>query len=161
MNNDDLCTVLVSSCDAYEEIWELFLKALKAEWPDRPWPLVLSTETKYYNDKDLNVKTFGFYKQGENPPWGELLLKHLNAIKTKYVCFMIDDYILESKVDQSRLDQVIDWLEKDNKIAVFSFFCVKDKKTFATTNICILKNVHKMESIDLTVNARFGGVNGL
>lgn len=45
MERRDLCTVVINSCDGYADIRVAFLTLLDRYWPDRPWPLVLNTET--------------------------------------------------------------------------------------------------------------------
>ena len=47
---DNSVTILVSSCDLYEDAWYPFFKLLKIQWPEcEQYRIVLNTETKTYN----------------------------------------------------------------------------------------------------------------
>ena len=120
MNRD--CTVVVSSCDAYEDTWYPFFKILENQWPDCPYPIVLNTESKHFSYKDMDIKTFNFYKPGKKVPWGKRLIKTLKNIDSEYILFMLDDFYLLNAVDQKRIDECIKWMEEDKNIAVFSFW---------------------------------------
>jgi len=47
------CTILVNSCDKYEDAWYPLFKIMKAEWKDRKWPIVLNTESKTFDYEDM------------------------------------------------------------------------------------------------------------
>lgn len=95
------CTFLVSSCDKYEEAWHPYFSLLMKNWPDCPFDVVLSTESKKYTE--YNVRTIN--KSGN---WGERLIYVLNEIQTPYVIFSLEDFFLQRKV---RSDRVVDCLE--------------------------------------------------
>lgn len=116
------CTVIVSSCDKYEDTWYPFFKILKEEWPDRPYPIVLITESKSFDYEDMNIRTLCLYKPDQRVSWGRLLKRTLMRINTEYILFMLDDFFLFDRVDQKRIEQCIDWMDNDKNIAVFSFY---------------------------------------
>lgn len=128
MNNK--ATVLVNSCDTYEDCWYPFFKLLKKYWPDRKFPIVLNTESKIFEYEDMNIKTLNVldkYKN-KNISWSRRLKDVLKRIDSKYIIFMMDDFFIMDYVDTKKLDKVINWMEQDNNIAVFSFFRVEDEK---------------------------------
>lgn len=126
MNN--LCTVLVNSCDSYEDTWMPFFTLLKKYWPDCKFPIALNTETKQYQFSGLNIKSINLNKKlrKKNISWGKRLKETLKSIDTKYIIFMLDDFFLFDYVDSKKIDEVIAWMENDSKIGVFSFFRVED-----------------------------------
>lgn len=125
---DKTCTVLVNSCDSYEDTWYPFFKLFKKYWPDCKYPIVLNTETKQFQYEDLNIKTINVFDKykNKNIAWGKRLRDVLNRIDSKYILFMLDDFFLMDYVDSKRVDEVINWMEEDKDIAVFSFFRVED-----------------------------------
>lgn len=125
MQKEDLCTVLVNSCDAYNDAWEPFFKLFKKYWPDCKFPIALNTETKKYSYMDLNIKA---YNTKLNIPWSKRLKSVLKRINSKYIIFLLEDFFLMDFVDSKRIDEVIEWMEKDPSVAVFSFFRVEDDK---------------------------------
>lgn len=126
MKENNLCTILVNSCDKYDDTWEPFFKLFKKYWPDCKFPIVLNTETKNYKYPGLNIKTLNVLGKKKNIQWGKRLKSVLKRIDSKYVIFMLDDFFFMDYVDSKRLDEVINWMEKDDNIGVFSFFRVED-----------------------------------
>lgn len=108
-------TLLVNSCDAYSDVWDLFFKALQVQWPDCKFPVVLLTESKSYSGypglKVINVN---------NPCWGARYKKALKEIQTPYIFPVLEDFVLQEKFTNENLFvQVIKWLDENPDIGVF------------------------------------------
>lgn len=116
------CTLLVNSCDAYEDLWVPFFTILMHRWKPIPYPIVLNTESKSFSFPNLSIRTFQFYDEKDSIPWGERLIKTLQHIDTEYVLCMLDDFFLLEDVDQARIDECMRWMDEDHNIAVFSFW---------------------------------------
>lgn len=121
MDKRDICTVLVNSCDSYEDTWEPFFKIFKIQWPDCPYPIVLNTESKKYVDEGLNVKCPNNFGETDKIPWGKRLIGVLKSIESEYVIFLLDDFFFTGRVDQDRINECIRWMDEDKSISVFSF----------------------------------------
>lgn len=111
------CTLLISSCDKYEDLWYPFFELLKKYWPNLNMPIVLNTESKVYKHKGFDIKCYSFYNN-ENVQWSKRLYDHLEKINTKYILFMLDDFFITDYVDDRKLEQYFDIIDKDDKIAV-------------------------------------------
>lgn len=112
------CTVVVSSCDEYKDVWDACFKIMSIEWPDLAYPVVLLTEKEDYQSKDIDVDVF---QAGRVMPWGNRLRLCLKNIDTKYVVLLLDDFYPLERVDQPRIEQCISWMNKNPNIAVFTF----------------------------------------
>lgn len=123
---DKDCTVLVCSCDSYEDAWEPFFKLFDKYWPDCPYDVILNTESKKYSGSD-KVKCFEFYKKDEKVFYGERLLKHLNMINSDYILILMDDFFFRKTVDQNKIEFCLNELKNHSDIAVFSFDAVRDE----------------------------------
>lgn len=121
------CTILVCSCDDYMDCWPPFFHLLKKYWPDCPYDIVLNTESEVFTIDGLHVVCHQFYNKGENVPYGERLLRHLNAIDTPYIFILMDDFFLRKEVDTAKIQFCIHELERNSDIAVFSFDSVRDE----------------------------------
>lgn len=108
----DDCVILVSSCDKYSELWSPFFKLLEENWPE------LNT-----THKDLKVYLLANKKSYTSPKvqminipneisWSDNMLVALDKIDAKYVILFLDDYWLNSKVDQKRLDEIFATMRK-------------------------------------------------
>lgn len=119
------CTMVVSTCDKYDDTWEAFFKCVKKNWPKFDMPIILNTESKEYKLDGLDIRSYKMFKN-QNVPWGKRLKEHLKKVDTEFVFFMLDDYFLVEKVDTKMIEQCIKWMKKDDNIAVFSFHRVDD-----------------------------------
>lgn len=120
-DNFDNCTLLVSTCDSYSDLWEPFFTVLRNEWPNLDYPIVLNTESKSFDFEGYDIKTFNIYKGGESVPWGKRLRETLKLITTDYIILMMDDVFLYDKVDSDRIKKCIGWMDKNKRISCFCF----------------------------------------
>ncbi len=118
-------TILVNSCDSYEDCWYPFFTLFEKYWENCPYDMVLNTETKSYFSSKLNVRQFNSPKL-KNMAYGGRMFYHLQKIKTPYVLLLLDDFFLRDYVDMPKIEQILSWMKKDKNIAVFSFANVKD-----------------------------------
>ncbi len=110
-----LCSVLVNSCDGYEEAWLPFFKLFYRFWPDCPFDIYLATQTKKFDDPKINViNTVG-------GAWSERLNKALKQINTPYVLFFLEDYFLLAPVKQKEMLKYLNYIVNDRNIGAFYF----------------------------------------
>ena len=114
-------TIVVFSCDGYEDVWNPFFTLMDKYWKNCKYDVVLNTESKEYHEtfENLNIRTLNLYKSGQKVPYGKRVIEHLKAIDTEYVITLMDDFFIRSEVDQEVLEQVMDWMDADKKIASF------------------------------------------
>lgn len=113
------CTILVNSCDAYEVLWKPFFFVLRDSWKNLDYKIILNTETKHFSMEGLDITTLSLGEENPDRQWGKRLLETLEQIDTEYVINLFDDFILEASVEQHRIEQCLEWMEKDQNIAVF------------------------------------------
>ena len=116
VTNKEQCTVLISSCDAYRDLWAPFFTILSRTWPDRPFPLALSTESAEYPG------VHGLHPMNPGAAWTRRLQQAAAALDTPYVLLLLDDFFFTDFVDTARVLQCLDWMEQDAGCAVFSFY---------------------------------------
>lgn len=88
------CTLLVSSCDKYKDIWSPYFSLLDIYWKDCPFSKVLITE-----DEICVHPMVKSLRLGVGYDWSTLLLKALDQIDSKYIFFSLEDFFLRKKVD--------------------------------------------------------------
>lgn len=114
----ELCTVVVNSCDKYEEAWYPFFELIKKYWPNREMNIVLNTEKKQYRHEGLDILCIN---TKENESWSARLISVLSQIETKYVILLLEDFFLRSYVKEQEVLRCIEYMEQDSQIAVFYF----------------------------------------
>lgn len=101
-NESNRCTVLVTSCDRYRDIEAPFLALWRRHWPDCPFELVAVRES---GGGDGGTAADGFDRvvaTGPGLSWSEMLAFALERISTPYVLMLMNDYLLDSRVDTAR-----------------------------------------------------------
>jgi hypothetical protein len=96
----DGCTVVVQTCDGFADCWEPFFHLFKRYWPDCPYPIVLSTESKPFHFPGLDIRCFLAARSGvQSMDWSDRLRACLQTIDTPFVFHTQDDYFLQNPVD--------------------------------------------------------------
>ena len=114
-------SMLLSSCDKYDDAWLPFFSQLKKFWPEFDMPVYLGTESKKFqlDGYDIRCPLSGGPKYQQ---WSERLLKLLEKIDTDYVLFALDDFWLTSPVDTAKFERICSYMEKDKRMG---FVCLK------------------------------------
>lgn len=114
-NYSKLCSVLVNSCDSYEEAWIPFFALFFKFWPDCPFDLYLATQSKQYNDPRVKtIKTIG-------GTWSERINRALREIDTPYVLLFLEDYFLQAPIKSREFYKYLDAIQTDDKVGAFFF----------------------------------------
>lgn len=107
-------TILVNSCDLYEDAWEPFFRLLKIQWPQcEQYRIVLNSETKQYHCDFLKVETVC---GGKNTPWAKRLKNVLSVIETEYVLYFLEDFFLMSPVSVESFEKALELMRSDESI---------------------------------------------
>lgn len=92
------CTLLVSSCDRYSDLWTPFFSLLNRYWAYCKFSKVLITEElkpEFPNVRALNL--------GSNLDWSSLLIKALDNIPTTYILLTLEDFFLRKDVNNDKI----------------------------------------------------------
>lgn len=100
-------TLLVSSCDKYEDAWHPFFELLHIYGNDFSYPIVLNTETKNYTNRHFDIRVVN---TPEKATWSERMTNVLNQIDTEFVFLVLDDYFLKDYFDTERFEKVLDYM---------------------------------------------------
>ena len=117
MKNNDI-TILVNSCDLYEDTWYPFFKLLKIQWPDCPYNIVLNTETKKYTCDFFNVETIN---SGTDLSWTARLRYVLNQIDSEFILFFLEDFFLQSPVKTEAFEKALQLIRENDDIGLIHY----------------------------------------
>lgn len=119
-------TLLICTCDAYEDAWGPLFTLFRRYWPSLDAPIVLNTETKTYAFPGYTILCPQLYKDHPNPaiaPWSRRLRETLTqAVTTDIVMIFLDDFYLRSPVNTERLDICLRLIEENPKVANVALF---------------------------------------
>lgn len=113
--------IIINTCDAYEDVWQLFFSAFKEYWPECAYKIVINTESKPFYLDHVNVTAHASSLVGKPDKWGLRLKETLIACDSKYVTMLYDDFILEGKVNVKLIERCTHWLDCNQDTTVFYF----------------------------------------
>lgn len=117
MNNiNNEVSVLVLSCDTYDDVWNPFFTLFKKYW-DCKYKIYITTESKKCNIDGVETISYNYPLD----KWTERIRNTLINIPTKYVLMMDGDFFFRRNVRQDIIDKCLEFMKKDNNIAVFNF----------------------------------------
>lgn len=108
-------TIIVNSCDKYEDAWYPFFKLFSIQWPQCPYEIVLNSEKKTYECEFLNVRTI-VHPNGESLTWSQRLKNVLDNIETEYILYFLEDFFLKSPVSVESFNKALELIRKDKTI---------------------------------------------
>jgi hypothetical protein len=103
-------TILINTSDNFEDCWYPFFTLFKKFWPNNDLPLYLNTEFKNYEHYGLNIKSTKVHEgvSDRKLTWSECLIKALQQVETPLVLYLQEDYFLESKVNNTIIEELAD-----------------------------------------------------
>lgn len=117
----DKLTVLVNSCDTYEDLWIPFFSLYRKYWEDNTVRLMLNTESKDFSLDGLHIDCV----HCDEKEYGARMLNALSAVETEYVLILLDDFFLRKPVNMSRIREIIKWMDEDQNIVYFNSDCTE------------------------------------
>lgn len=110
-------SLLICSCDKYEDVWELCAKSIDLYWPKCPYKKILLTESKMIPEKCeiddvINTKSTG---------WSDMLHEALSRTDSDFVVFMLEDQWPVSEVNQEAIDLAYSYMIENPEVAIMYF----------------------------------------
>lgn len=108
---------VVLSCDNYSDLWPIYIKQFKKNWPDCPFDKYIST-----NKLDADDSTFRTLKIGEDNSWSDGVIKTLKLLEGNYdyALIALEDLILIEKVDNLKFKTIFNsFIETDGNFLKF------------------------------------------
>lgn len=103
-------TIVVNTCDTYQDVLEIFFHAFKLHWPDCPYPVVINTESNTYQHP---ARVHNYSSTSGLDDWGDRLLSTLSSIESEFVLMLYDDFILDRSVSKERVTTALDLLKSE------------------------------------------------
>ena len=113
--NEDV-TVLVSSCDKYEDAWEPFFRLFSIMGVGEAFShIVLNTETKQFHCPYLDVRTI-------NTPgrmtWSQRMRSVLERIESEYIFLLLEDFFIQKPFNAVQFDKLMDFFRSHAEVGV-------------------------------------------
>ncbi len=135
-----MISILVSTCDSYHDVLDLFFNSFNEYWPNCKYNIIINGERRLYNNKKINLKIENHLTNEHK--WGARLLKSLRSIQNEYVINLLDDYLLDSTFDILKLNNAISILQNDKDASCVYLYHLSDLEMTKSDNenFCIVSN---------------------
>ena len=93
-------------------------QVLSKNWPDCPYKIILNTETKTYSYNGFDIACPCVARQIEDIKgysWSDRVKDTLKLINTKYTLFLLEDFYIENKIDNLKVEDLLNRLDKIKK----------------------------------------------
>lgn len=114
-------SILINTCDKFEDCWMPFFKLFKLYWPDCQGKIYLNTEYKDFSYPGLDVVAVKGCEKHNVPrnkraTWSQCLRWALEEMDTDVVLYMQEDYFLDAPVDCQRFEHFLKLISGDKSI---------------------------------------------
>lgn len=110
MTQEESLSIVLVEPDSYKDVVELYLKCLRQNWKDCPYPIYWANQTESLNDDSVHVINAG----GDPRHFCGRLLKAIDSADTKWTLFSNADMILTRVVDTKDIKEIVDYLDTHN-----------------------------------------------
>lgn len=91
-------SIVVSSCDAFFDVWRPFAFFFRKFWADCPFPVYLIA-----NELEVRSDFIRPLRVGRDKGWASNMRIVLDRIETPYLFYLQEDYFLNNRVDNAQL----------------------------------------------------------
>jgi hypothetical protein len=112
-------SILVNTCDKFEDCWEPFFKLFSIYWKDCNAQIFLNTEYKNYSYENLKIHSLKVCEQNKDAhkiTWSECLIRALNTIDSDVVLYLQEDYFLKSEVNNACVEKYVQLMTENKDI---------------------------------------------
>ena len=97
-------TMLISSCDAYSDLWDGHVELLNRNWPERDFKVLLVTD----KPTDRTYKGVEIVAAGAGVEMPQRIAYALDRVETPYVLLTLDDYYPVNRVREEKISSLLD-----------------------------------------------------
>ncbi len=114
-------SILVNTCDKFEDCWDPFFKLWSLYWQDCHAKIYLNTEYKDYKYTGVEVTPIrgcvGKKTKGKPATWSQCLRWALEKVDTDIILYMQEDYFLNAPVDNQKVEHYVKYMNENNNIS--------------------------------------------
>lgn len=114
-------SIIVNTCDSYDDCWEPFFKLFTVFWPEYKGKIYLNTEYKDYSYPGLDIIATKVcerreWQRGKRMPWSLCLKDALKQVDTDFVLYMQEDYLLKQPVKNDIVEDMVSFMEEHDDV---------------------------------------------
>tara|TARA_B100000427_G_C15424288_1_gene557819 strand:+ start:174 stop:1007 length:834 start_codon:yes stop_codon:yes gene_type:complete len=163
INNKENITIIVNTCDRFEDCWNPFFILLEKFWTNCQHPIILTTFDKKYNySGNLNIKSLQASKHYHNEPsWCGILLHTINKLSDDdIVLLMLDDFFISDYIDSKTISKCYK-IMKENNYSNITLTNHDTKRSFESTKNPMISQINQKSKYRITTSPALWKVSAL
>jgi hypothetical protein len=156
-------TIIVMTCDIFEDCWHPFFSCFKKFWPNCEYPIVLANfEKRYINQTKLDISNLNASKFYESiPSWSEIFLRSIkNLSDDSIILLMLDDYFISDYVDYESINKCYDIMQ-EYKYSNITLTNHDKKRTYKKTNNELISKIDQKSKYRVSTSPALWRVSSL
>ena len=123
-------SIILPAYDPYKDAFDIFMDLFEKNWPDCPYPVVV---TNMFFQYESSLPNFHLKNCGDEKRYRVRRTEAINMVKAKYYLIMEEDRMFTGKIDTREIEKILDFMD-ENDIEYYrmnpSFFKKKKKAKF-------------------------------
>lgn len=107
MNKTNMAIVVIGF-DGYDDLWDDFFALFRKYWSDCPYKVYLVN-----NEKRSQYEGVTVINAGSDAEWSRKVQFALKEVQEDYLCLMLEDFYIGSKVNTGRVKQTLKLMSED------------------------------------------------
>lgn len=108
MELKDKLTMVISSCEAYSDLWNNHVALLRENWPDRTINAVIVTDTEHENAySDVSI-----FAAGDCMEMPQRIREFVKGCDSEYLLVTLDDYYVDRPIDTRKIQRAVSFMEE-------------------------------------------------
>ena len=120
------CGILVLSCDKNISVLNIFFQFLKENWPQCDMPIYVGLEKGEIQVEGCDVL------HSDETQWAKRVKGYLESMECQFVLLILDDFIIEEKVDNKKVESFCKIMLDNPNIVNISMADIYDPRNMAT-----------------------------
>lgn len=133
---DSQCEILILSCDKNISVLNIFFRFFRDNWPQCEMPVYVGLEKHEMHLEGCEV----FFS--DETQWAKRVKGYLERMKCRFVLLILDDFIIEDKVDSERVDGLCKIMIEHPDIANISMADIYDERNMTTEFANLVERKH-------------------
>lgn len=114
-------SILINTCDNFEDCWNPFFKLFSIYWPDFKGKIYLNTEYKDFSYPGLDISCTKVCELNNVPQniratWSQCLKWALEQVDTEVLLYMQEDYFLKDTVKNDIVEKYVSLMRESKEI---------------------------------------------
>lgn len=108
MELNEKLTMVISSCEAYADLWDHHVTLLRENWPDRAINAVIVTDQEH----ESRYPDVGIFAAGDSMEMPQRIRAFAKGCDSEYLLVTLDDYYVDRPIDTKKIQRAVSLMDE-------------------------------------------------